>query len=169
MTHGLPETGVQALDGVGRVDDWAQLDGEREERHEIIPRAFPGGDHRRVAITPVLRELGEAGGGRVDGGGGVGLAQLPTHRAPVLLGGVAQARADQVHHAQLYLGLWPGRSDRVGERLKAVAADDEGVLDAAVAELGEDAGQNFAPSPPVGPTHIPSTSRSPWRLTPMAT
>jgi hypothetical protein len=29
--------------------------------------------------------------------------------------------------------------------------------------------QNLAPSPPVGPTHIPNTSRSPSMLTPIAT
>ena len=137
MSHGLAESGVQGLDGVCRVDQLAQLDGEREERYELVPSPFPGGDHRRVALTPAVGELAETHRGSIHGWGGVDLAQLAAHRRPVLLRRVAQARADQVHDAQLDLRPGPRRPDRIRESLQSVAADDEGVGDAAVAQLGQ--------------------------------
>ena len=39
--------------------------------------------------------------------------------------------------AELDLGLWPDGADCVGQALETVAAHNEGVLDAAVAQLGQ--------------------------------
>jgi hypothetical protein len=41
MPDGSPEAGVERLDGVGRVDDLAELGGELEERDELVPRRLP--------------------------------------------------------------------------------------------------------------------------------
>ena len=71
--------------------------------------------------------------------------------------------------AELDLGQGPGGPDGIRQTLETVAAHDERVPDAPVAELGQKLIQNLAPSPPAGPTHKPSTSRSPSRLMPMAT
>ena len=43
VAHGLAEPGVQRLDGIGGLHDLAELDGEGEERHEVVPGPFPGG------------------------------------------------------------------------------------------------------------------------------
>ena len=69
VTDGLAEPGVEALDGVGRVHDGAQLDREREERGELAPGPFPGVDHRRIPLPPLFGELVESGLGGVEGGG----------------------------------------------------------------------------------------------------
>jgi hypothetical protein len=74
VADGLAEPGVQALNGVDGVHDRAELDGVVEEGHELAPGLLPGVDHRRVAVTPGVGELGEAGLGGVEGGGGVDLA-----------------------------------------------------------------------------------------------
>ena len=50
VADGLAESGVERLDRVCRVNDLAQIDGEVEERDELVPSSLPSGDHRWVAI-----------------------------------------------------------------------------------------------------------------------
>ena len=57
----------------------------------------------------------------------------------------------------------------VREALETVAAHDECVLDAAVAELGQHAHPELGALPAGGPHPQPSTSRSPSMFMPMAT
>src|SRR5690606_6123022 len=52
---------------------------------------------------------------------------------------------DQVHGAGLHGGVRPGRLDRFAEPGQAVAADDEHVADAPVAQLGAHAGPELGP------------------------
>ena len=54
---------------------WRSSTGKARNGTRLVPGSFPGGDHRRVAITPVLGELGEARRGGVDGRRGVDLAR----------------------------------------------------------------------------------------------
>ena len=91
MADRSSEPGVEALDGVGRVDDPAQFGGELQERGELVPGLAPGSDHRGVGVLPVRSEGLEAGFGGGDGGGGVDLAHGSGDLSPVLLGRVAQA------------------------------------------------------------------------------
>ena len=42
-----------------------------------------------------------------------------------------------MHDTQLHVGERPGRPDRFGEALETVAADDERIRDATIAELGQ--------------------------------
>jgi hypothetical protein len=55
-----------------------------------------------------------------------------------------------VHDTELDFGQGPGGPDGVGETLEAVAAHDEGVLHAAVAELGQQAHPEFGALPAGG-------------------
>jgi hypothetical protein len=54
VTDRAAKPGVEALDRICRVDDLPQLEGELEERHELLPRVLPTGDHRwgRAPSTP---------------------------------------------------------------------------------------------------------------------
>lgn len=56
----------------------------------------------------------------------------------MLAAGETERVADQVQHAALDDRPWPHRVDRVRQPLQAVAHDDQDVVDAAVADLGED-------------------------------
>ena len=57
-----------------------------------------------------------------------------------LVGHEPHRRPNQVHRAGLHGGLRPGGLDRLGEAGQPVAADDQHVADAAVAQLGADPG-----------------------------
>ena len=67
LSHGSSESGVEASDGVGGVDDAAQLGGEFEERHDVLPRRAPRSHLRRVGVLPVGGEGIEAGFAAGDG------------------------------------------------------------------------------------------------------
>ena len=56
---GAPEPGVERLDRVRREDHAANLDLEREERHELGPRRLPQAHDPRVLGAPGGRELDE--------------------------------------------------------------------------------------------------------------
>jgi len=57
--------------------------------------------------------------------------------AQYFFGGVAQAVAHQVDHAGLHGGLGPGRHDRLGKTLQAVAAHDAHAEDATIPQVGQ--------------------------------
>ena len=50
---------VQRLDGVGRVDDLADLRRVGEETRQLLPVLIPGAVDRRVACVPGLAESGQ--------------------------------------------------------------------------------------------------------------
>src|SRR5690606_22109340 len=71
----------------------------------------------------------------LDGGGGVDGFERGGELLAVGVGGVAQAGADQVHHAGLHGGGRPDRLDRLGQAGQAVAAGDQHVTHAPVTQL----------------------------------
>src|SRR5437868_10781246 len=107
MTDRPSEPGVETLNRICRVDDLAELDRELEERHELGPAVLPRADHRRIHLTPALRELCEADFGGVDGRGGVDLSQLAGDLTPVLLRRVTQTVPHQMHDAGLHGRVGP--------------------------------------------------------------
>ena len=70
---------------------------ELQERDKLRPRGLPQFDDRRVSIAPRLGERDE----RIEGGRfarrGVDRFEILGQRRPVLLRGVAEAVAEQVH------------------------------------------------------------------------
>ena len=52
MSHRFAELRVEAFYRVGGVHDLAQLDGELQQRHKLVPRVFPRLDHRRIRVAP---------------------------------------------------------------------------------------------------------------------
>ena len=54
---GFPEPGVQGLDSVCRVHDFAQVGRELGKRDEVFPGVSLRLDHRRIFGFPVLGEL----------------------------------------------------------------------------------------------------------------
>ena len=132
---------MQALDGVGGVDDSADLLGEGEERDEPLPGAFPDLEGRGagLAVGPGSGQLVEHLAGGVGVRGGVDPPQFAGAALAFLPGEVAQALADEMDDTGLVDRLREDGVDRVGEPGQAVGADEQDVLDAAVAELGEHA------------------------------
>jgi hypothetical protein len=55
----------------------------------------------------------------------------------VLTAGVAERGPNEVDDALLHDGVFPGRSNRLGQPLEPVTHGDQHVLDAAVLQLGE--------------------------------
>jgi hypothetical protein len=72
-----------------------------------------------------------------------------------------------VDDAQLHVGQRPGGSDRFGQALELIAADDEAVADAPVGQLGQQGDPELGALAAGGAA--PNTSRSPSMLTPIAT
>ncbi len=76
---------------------------------------------------------------------------------------------DQMDHTCLHRGLRESCSDRVGQPLQAVADDEEDVLCAAVAQLGQHLQPELRGLATTGaPAQIPSMSLWPARSTPVA-
>lgn len=121
----------------------------------MFPVAAPDSDQRGVAVAPFGLEFGEAGFGCIRVGGGVDVAEFLGDLRPVLGGGVLEAGADHVDHAQLHIGLRPGVLDRVRQPFQPVAAGDQDVFDAAVAELGQPGLGAFAALADPHAQHIP--------------
>jgi hypothetical protein len=120
----LADLAVHGLDRVGRVDNAAQLVGQREERRDVLPVAPPAlGDHR-VALAPGLVEALELGLGGLGIGGAVDRPERGRDLAPVLVGHVAQRAPDLVDDAGLHPGLGEDGRDRFGEAGQAVDAGD---------------------------------------------
>ena len=71
--------------------------------------------------------------------GGVDRLHVALDRVPVPPGGEPEGVADQVDDAGLHDGLRPHVADHLGQSLEAVADQEERVLDAAVAEVGQHA------------------------------
>jgi len=127
------ESSVQRLNRVCRVDDPAELDGELEEWHELLPRILPGADHRWVERPPGLSELAEACFCGLDGRRCVDLSEALGDLPPVLLRGVAQTVAHEVHDTRLDGRVGLRHTDRFREALQPIAAHDQRVHEAAVA------------------------------------
>jgi hypothetical protein len=93
----LAELVVQALDGVGGVEQPPDRPGEREERDERVPGVFPDPDRLRVLLPP--RGAGELEQGQLGGVGvgcGVDLAELFRDLGGVAAGDRAQGVPDEV-------------------------------------------------------------------------
>lgn len=132
------EASVQALDRVGRVNDFADLGAVGEERHELGPGVLPELDDRRVALAPLAGELVERASSGGFGRRAVHRSQVLGELGPVGLARVPEAVADQMQHAGLNDRLRPDVGDRFGETAEAVADDDADISRAAIQSLGED-------------------------------
>src|SRR5262249_22793879 len=100
----------------------------------------------------------------------VDLAHLPADLPPVLLGREPKRGAHQMNHAGLHVRGRPHRTNGIGQTFEPVAAHDEGVGDAPVAELGEHGHPELGALPAAGGAH-PQAQDVPLavRLTPMTT
>ncbi len=78
----LAKAHVQALDGVGGVDDAAHLGRKRKKRNHMLPGALPQGRDRRVLDAPraLCKGLQRGPGGRLAWGAVDGLELRGTTR-----------------------------------------------------------------------------------------
>ena len=165
----LADLHVQALDGVGGVDDAADLVREGEEGDDPVPGSLPDGERgrARLAVAQAFVELVEHLAGGIGVGRRVDAPQLRGAALALPPGEIAQRLADEMDDAGLVDRLREDGVDRLGEAGQAVGADEEHVLDAAVAQLGQTLVQKRAPS--VFSIQRPRQSRSPSSVTPIAT
>ena len=91
-----PEAGVEALNGIGRVDDRPDFWVEAEERSELLPGVLPQLHDGRIAALPAASELPEAFQRRRFRGSGVDGLEVLCDDRPVLAAGVAEAVPEQV-------------------------------------------------------------------------
>src|ERR1700691_1770000 len=99
-SDGPAQLGVQRLDGVRGVDDFANAFGKREERNDQVPVAAPALRDRRVLLTPrtllggVVNGLADFGVGRaIDG------PQRLRDVVTILPVGIIHGMPDQVNDA----------------------------------------------------------------------
>src|SRR5690606_17196840 len=93
---------VQRLDGVGRVDDFPDLRGEREEWNDLRPAAAPARGNGRILLPPGSGlELGERLLGSVGTDSAIDRAQRLRQCLALLPGGELQRVADEVDDAGL--------------------------------------------------------------------
>src|SRR3954447_22640728 len=149
----LAELEVDALHQVRGVDDLADLGREPQERGELLPRRAPHLDDPGVTVAPLELEGVHGIGSGFDRGGGVDRSQGRGDGLAVLPAGEAQRRPDEVDHTGLHQRLRPRGLNGVGQALEPVATHDQHVLDAAVADLGEDRQPEFGALTAVAQPH----------------
>ena len=128
----LAQAHVQAFDGVGGVDDFADRLRVGQERDDLLPISSPRLTDGRQPVAPFSLEFIEPQHRRIGAFGpvdrfevsGYGLAFLPTH--------ITQAVADHMHDTGLHEGLREHRVDGLGKALQAVNHGDEDIVDAPV-------------------------------------
>ncbi len=147
-THGPAQLRVQRLDGVGSVDDPANLVGEGEER-----------DHLRPGPSPALADGGIAGApgtgledrqcllGRLGAGRAVDFLQRRRQTLAVLPRDEVHRVSQQVDDARLDDRVGKHRGDRLGKTLQAVDDGEQDILGAAVPELVHDPEPEFGAQP----------------------
>jgi hypothetical protein len=123
------------------IDDLPHRRRELQERNEPFPGVPPDPNRGRILLAPVraLEDVQFLSRGRFSGGG-VDRPQRRGHGLAVVVGNEPHRRPDQMHHTGLNHGLRPGRLDRLREAGQPVAAGDQHLLHAPVAELSQHPG-----------------------------
>ena len=133
---GAPELGIERFNGIGCVDDPADIIGERKERDDFAPRPPPALPDGGITLTPgaslerrqrFFRGVGINGTvNRLKGGSEV-FAVFPAHKR--------HAVAQEMDDTRLNDRLGEHSGDRVGKALKAVDDGKQDIVDAAVLQL----------------------------------
>ncbi len=98
----LAQPGIDALDGIGRIDHLADRRRECKERNHAIPGQAPGGhDGRKLLASWPLRESIQFSQCSLGTRGGVNRFDRHRQCLSFLPTGVVQAVADQMHDAGL--------------------------------------------------------------------
>ena len=135
----LAQPGVDALDGIGRVDHPAYRRREGKEGNHPVPGPTPGGSHGGEFLAPrPLREGLQFSHGRFGAGRRVNRLDRRCQRLAILPTGVVEAVANQMHDAGLQRGRREHRGQGLGHALQAVGDGDQDVSDAAGLEIVED-------------------------------
>jgi hypothetical protein len=112
---------VQAFDGVGGVNDLADLGRVRKKRDHLVPHPTPRRHDGRQLLAP------RAGGKRLEPFGrqfgrfgAVDTLEFLGHRLALLPAAKGQRITDQVHDAGLHLGFREHRRDGFRKAFQAV-------------------------------------------------
>ena len=146
VADGLAHLAVQTLDGVGGVEDLADLGREREEGDDLLPLAPPAGDDGRVLLAPgAFFEHVQGCRSGLGTGCGVDRLQVLGDRLALLPGCELHRVADQVDDASLDDGIREHGRDRLREALEAIDDGDQHVRRAAAADLRHHAHPELGP------------------------
>src|SRR5215213_9120832 len=98
----LSQAGVDALDGVGGVEDASDFGREGEEGNDFVPDSSPGGSDGGKFLAPSSLSKGlELLFGHLGIDRGVDGLESRCQLLAILPGGIAEAAADQVDDAGL--------------------------------------------------------------------
>ena len=135
-SDGPAQLGVQRLDSVRGVDDFANAFGKREEWNDQVPVAAPALRDRRILLAPrTLCEGVEGGLADLGVGRAIDRPKRLRNALAILPGGKIHGMADQVNDAGLHDRLRENRIDGFGKALEAIDDGDENVLRATVLDL----------------------------------
>lgn len=131
----MPDHTVQRLDGVGCIDDFADVCRVSEERRQVSQVCLPAPAYLRIAAVPGTVERFQRlqtcffSGGLVDGFPVVGDCLI------VLLGHETKAVAHHMHYTSLDTCLRIHSVDGVREYFQAVNTGDEDIFQTTVFQL----------------------------------
>ena len=124
---------MQALDGIGRIDDFADLLGISEKGDHLLPDPAPALDDGRQLFTPgTFGKILKPFRGQLHRLSFIDLLEFPGNRLALLPVAEAQGIANQVHNAGLNFGLGENRRNGFRKAFEPVDNGDEDVLQAAV-------------------------------------
>ena len=135
----LAQSGVDAFNGISRIDHPAYRGREGKERNHSIPGSTPGSGHGGEFLAPrPLREGLQLGHGRFGAGCRVNRLDRRRQRLAVLPTGVVEAVANQMHDTGLQRGSREDRGQCFRHALQTVGDGNQDVGHAARLEIIED-------------------------------
>jgi hypothetical protein len=126
---------IQRLNGIGRVDGFANVSREAKEGDNPLPVGHPGFADGGIAVIPLRGKVHQGRfsvGGR---GGAIDGLEVGGHRFTVFIGDVAQRIAHQVNDAQLHPGLRKDRFNGLGKAREPIHTGDKDIFHTSILEF----------------------------------
>ena len=138
VSNHLANHAVDAFDGIGGVDRFADLRRILEHRGDVFPVSVPALRNHRISVVPGISEFGQGRFSGLQGRRLVDRFQVTRDCLAVLETDKVQCISHQMDDAQLNLGLRENTFNGFRESAEPIDTGDEDILDSSVAQIIED-------------------------------
>ena len=128
---------VHRFDGIGGVDDFADLAWKSKEGNNPLPMVHPGLADGRVLSIPFLSKLHQALLGFCFSKCGVDEPEVSRDRFTVFVGHVGQRIPDHMDNTELHQRFREHRFNGIGKPRQAIHTGNEDVLKSAILKFRE--------------------------------
>ena len=128
---------VVAFNGIGGIDQAADIRRIVKVGSQVFPIVFPGTDGHGILAAPLIAELDQVGFGCFPGGSLVDFFQIHHKGFAIRPGDIFQAVADLMDHTALDLGIGEHGQDSLLEPAQPIHAGDKNILHPSALQVGD--------------------------------